>query len=117
MAQKAEEGGGGLPAWVAPRGAPRRVDNHSGGGTYRTWRTRRWRHREGRTAVALLGDAAHTAHFSVGSGTKMAMEDAIALVAALDRVHTAPHPIDHALPVHAAEPSRPVRRIQYAPPP
>ena len=29
--------------------------------------------------VVLLGDAAHTAHFSVGSGTKMAMEDAIAL--------------------------------------
>jgi salicyloyl-CoA 5-hydroxylase len=29
--------------------------------------------------VVLLGDAAHTAHFSVGSGTKMAMEDALAL--------------------------------------
>jgi anthraniloyl-CoA monooxygenase len=33
--------------------------------------------------VVLLGDSAHTAHFSVGSGTKMAMEDAIVLVRAL----------------------------------
>jgi anthraniloyl-CoA monooxygenase len=33
--------------------------------------------------VILLGDAAHTAHFSIGSGTKLAMEDALALVACL----------------------------------
>ncbi|QGK70086.1 bifunctional salicylyl-CoA 5-hydroxylase/oxidoreductase [Allosaccharopolyspora coralli] len=33
--------------------------------------------------VVLLGDAAHTAHFSVGSGTKLAMEDALALAACL----------------------------------
>jgi anthraniloyl-CoA monooxygenase len=38
-----------------------------------------WRH--GR--IALVGDAAHTAHFSIGSGTKLAMEDAIALRDAL----------------------------------
>jgi anthraniloyl-CoA monooxygenase len=59
--------------------------NNSRWGNFRTRRTRRWRHRVGGTAIALLGDAAHTAHFSVGSGTKMAMEDAVALVAALDR--------------------------------
>jgi anthraniloyl-CoA monooxygenase len=35
--------------------------------------------------VVLLGDAAHTAHFSIGSGTKLAMEDSIALVNALAR--------------------------------
>ena len=33
--------------------------------------------------VVLLGDAAHTAHWSVGSGTKMALEDAIALAEAM----------------------------------
>jgi anthraniloyl-CoA monooxygenase len=37
---------------------------------------RKWHH--GRTV--LIGDAAHTAHFSIGSGTKLAMEDAISLV-------------------------------------
>ncbi len=40
-----------------------------------TVRNERWHHGN----VVLIGDAAHTAHFSVGSGTKMAMEDAIAL--------------------------------------
>ncbi|MDQ5824733.1 MAG: FAD-dependent monooxygenase [Chloroflexota bacterium] len=35
--------------------------------------------------LALMGDAAHTAHFSIGSGTKLAMEDAIALANALEQ--------------------------------
>ena len=56
--------------------------NNSRWGNFRTRRSRRWSVLEPRP-VALLGDAVHTAHFSVGSGTKMAMEDAIALTAAL----------------------------------
>lgn len=35
--------------------------------------------------VVLLGDSAHTAHFSIGSGTKLAMEDAIALANAIEQ--------------------------------
>jgi len=39
----------------------------------------RWVHNR----VVLLGDAAHTAHFSIGSGTKLALEDSIALASAI----------------------------------
>ncbi|MHA6621963.1 FAD-dependent monooxygenase [Pseudonocardia sp. DLS-67] len=56
--------------------------NNSRWGNFRTRRTARWTTVDPRP-VALLGDAAHTAHFSVGSGTKMAMEDAVALAEAL----------------------------------
>lgn len=51
------------------------VGNNSRWGNFRTRRTKLWHAGN----VALLGDAVHTAHFSVGSGTKMAMEDAIVL--------------------------------------
>ena len=60
--------------------------------------------------VVLLGDAAHTAHFSVGSGTKLAMEDAIALAAALRRER----PVPEALAAYEADRRPPVESLQRA---
>ncbi|HEY3750863.1 MAG TPA: bifunctional salicylyl-CoA 5-hydroxylase/oxidoreductase [Pseudonocardiaceae bacterium] len=66
---------------------------------FTTVRNAHWRHGN----VVLLGDAAHTAHFSIGSGTKLAMEDALALAACL---HEEPD-TDAALAAYEAE-RRPV---------
>jgi anthraniloyl-CoA monooxygenase len=57
----------------------RLLSNRSIWRSFPTIRNERWSHEN----VVLIGDAAHTAHFSVGSGTKLAMEDARALVDAL----------------------------------
>lgn len=57
----------------------RLLENRSVWRSFPTVRNRRWHHER----LVLLGDAAHTAHFSIGSGTKLAMEDAIALRDAL----------------------------------
>jgi anthraniloyl-CoA monooxygenase len=57
----------------------RLISNRSIWRTFPTVRNETWHHGN----LVLAGDAAHTAHFSVGSGTKLAMEDAIALVAAV----------------------------------
>jgi anthraniloyl-CoA monooxygenase len=59
----------------------RLMSNRSLWVNFATLRTESWHHGN----VVLLGDAAHTAHFSIGSGTKLAMEDSIALVDALRR--------------------------------
>ena len=57
----------------------RMIGNNSRWLSFPTVRNRSWHHHN----VVILGDAAHTAHFSIGSGTKLAMEDAIALAHAL----------------------------------
>ncbi|CAM5720558.1 Bifunctional salicylyl-CoA 5-hydroxylase/oxidoreductase OS=Streptomyces alboniger OX=132473 GN=CP975_27795 PE=4 SV=1 [Streptomyces alboniger] len=60
--------------------------------------------------VVLLGDAVHTAHFSIGSGTKLAMEDALALAACLHE-----HPtVAEALEAYQSERKPVVESLQRA---
>ncbi|MBG0823431.1 FAD-dependent monooxygenase [Planomonospora sp. ID91781] len=80
------------------------IGNASRWHAFRVVRNARW---SAGNAV-LLGDAAHTAHFSVGSGTKLAMEDAIALADALRR---AGRP-DEAFAAYEAARRGPVARTQ-----
>jgi len=61
----------------------RLLSNNSHWINFPTLKTKAWQHQH----MVLLGDAAHTAHFSIGSGTKLAMEDAIALASALEQYH------------------------------
>ena len=56
------------------------ISNNSKWINFVTLKNKTWR----KDNLVLVGDAAHTAHFSIGSGTKLAMEDSIALVNALD---------------------------------
>ncbi|MGW7363160.1 bifunctional salicylyl-CoA 5-hydroxylase/oxidoreductase [Streptomyces sp. NPDC054841] len=60
--------------------------NTSAWTAFRTVVNDHWAH--GNTV--LLGDAAHTAHFSIGSGTKLAVEDALALAACIEEQPTLP---------------------------
>ena len=71
----------------------------------------RWVHHNGRAPVVLMGDAAHTAHFSIGSGTKLALEDSIELAR-----QVAAHPGDLAAALQHYEALRSIEvlRIQNA---
>jgi anthraniloyl-CoA monooxygenase len=65
--------------FAAHLGDHRLLSNRSVWNTFVTVHNRSWWH--GNTV--LMGDAAHTAHFSIGSGTRLALDDAIALAEAL----------------------------------
>jgi len=66
---------------------------------------------DGATPVVLMGDAAHTAHFSIGSGTKLALEDSIELARCIG---AAPGDLPAALQRYQALRSVEVLRIQNA---
>lgn len=74
--------------------------------SFGTVKNAHWHHQN----IVLVGDAAHTAHFSVGSGTKLAMEDAIVLTRALSQHED----LGHALPAYEAERRPAVESLQRA---
>lgn len=76
-------------------GEHRLLANNSRWINFTTVRNEHWRHKN----VVLLGDSAHTAHFSIGSGTKLAMEDALSLAACLHEQGT----LDAALDEYESE--------------
>ena len=84
--------------------------NNSRWASFTTRRTRPWPVTTPRP-IALLGDAVHTAHFSVGSGTKMAMEDAVALAAA---IIAHPNDVEAAFEQYELTARPPVDHIQQA---
>jgi anthraniloyl-CoA monooxygenase len=70
-----------------------------------------WQARTNGTPIVLLGDAAHTAHYAIGSGTKLALEDAIALHAALI---AQPDDFSSAVAAYEAQRRDEVGRIQHS---
>ncbi|MGN9787884.1 FAD-dependent monooxygenase [Nonomuraea sp. ZG12] len=91
-------------AFAEHLGGHRLIGNRTRWLRFRTVHCERWTHGN----VVLLGDAAHTAHYSVGSGTKLAMEDAIALREAV----TAAPDLPAALAAYERERRPQVERLQ-----
>lgn len=85
--------------------------NNSRWTSFRTVRTRDWRIDD---RTVLLGDAAHTAHFSVGSGTKMAMEDALCLAQKVVAVTEGDLALPQALKEYETQRRADVRKVQDA---
>jgi anthraniloyl-CoA monooxygenase len=73
-----------------------------------------WSLHNGKSHVVLMGDAVHTAHFAIGSGTKLALEDAIELVAQFQALGDAPEQIPEVLARYQAARSVDVLRLQNA---
>ena len=73
-----------------------------------------WSHHNGNSHVVLMGDAVHTAHFAIGSGTKLALEDAIELVRQFKRLGDTPERIPEVLREYQAVREIDVIRLQNA---
>ena len=74
----------------------------------------RWSHFNGKSHVVLMGDAAHTAHFAIGSGTKLALDDAIELTKQFDAIGHDAASIPAVLDAYEAVRRIDVARIQNA---
>ena len=74
----------------------------------------RWWHFNGHSHVVLMGDAVHTAHFAIGSGTKLALEDAIELVRQFQSLGDAPEHIPAVLSRYQSVREIDVIRLQNA---
>jgi anthraniloyl-CoA monooxygenase len=73
-----------------------------------------WSHFNGRSHVVLMGDAVHTAHFAIGSGTKLAIEDAIELTRQFIDIGDAPGQIPQVLARYQALRQVEVLKLQNA---